>query len=268
MVSATGWGVSNLDEGQGSSQRVASTQRLGHAVWVRICHWTIAASVLVLGVSGFLILMVHPRLYWGQVGNDLTPAFLELPISDNHRPAGWQPAVTFSELANAPISANRTYEIFNQNGWARSLHFLAGWFLVVPGMLYVLVGLMTGHLGRDLLPRRGDFAPRALWQDLKDHLGARSGSFGAGAPYGRLQRWAFTTVALIALPFMVLTGLTMSPAVTAAHPLLLDIFGGHQSARTLHFFGFAALALFLAVHVGMVVLTGFGREMRAMIVGR
>jgi thiosulfate reductase cytochrome b subunit len=258
-----------LDEAQVSSQPVASsTEELAHAVWVRICHWIIAGSVVVLGVSGFLILMVHPRLYWGQIGNDLTPAFLELPISNNHRPAGWQQTVTFSELANTPISANRTYEIFNQNGWARSLHFLAGWFLVVPGMLYVLAGLVTGHVRRDLLPRRGDLAPQALWQDLKDHLGARARAVGGGAPYGRLQRWAYATVALIALPFMVLTGLTMSPAVTAAYPWLLDVFGGQQSARTLHFFGFTALALFLVVHVAMVILTGFGKQMRAMIVGR
>lgn len=240
----------------------------GHAAWVRVCHWTIAASFLVLAVSGFLILMVHPRLYWGRIGNDLTPAFLELPISDNHRPAGWQTEVTFSELANAPVSANRTYEIFNQNGWARSLHFLAGWFLVVPGFLYVFAGLFTGHVGRDLLPRLGDLAPRALWRDLKDHLSARSGSVGAGAPYGGLQRVAYATVALIVLPLMVLTGLTMSPAVTAAYPVLLDIFGGHQSARTLHFFGFAALVLFFVVHVAMVIFTGFGRQMRAMVLGR
>ncbi len=227
-----------------------------------------AASFLVLAVSGFFILMVHPRLYWGQAGNDLTPAFLELPISDNHRPAGWQVEATFSELATAPVSANRTYEIFNQNGWARSLHFLAGWFLVVPGLLYVLVGLATGHLRRDLLPRLGDLAPRALWQDLEEHLRLRSDAVGAGAPYGRWQRWAYATVALVALPFMVLTGLTMSPAVTAAFPQLLDVFGGHQSARTLHFFGFAALVLFLAVHVAMVISTGFRRQMRAMILGR
>jgi thiosulfate reductase cytochrome b subunit len=256
-------------EGQVLAQPVASaTQAPAHAVWVRICHWIIAGSLVVLAVSGFLILMVHPRLYWGQVGNDLMPAFLELPISDNHRPAGWQQTVTFADLASAPISANRTYEIFNQNGWARSLHFLAGWLVVIPGMLYVLAGLVTGHLWRDLLPRRGDLAPGALWQDFKDHLGARARAVGAGAPYGRLQRWAYTTVALIALPFMVLTGLTMAPAVTAAYPWLLDLFGGQQSARTLHFFGFAALILFVVVHVAMVIRTGFGKHMRAMIVGR
>ena len=58
----------------------------GHRRWVRICHWLVAASFLTLAVSGFFILMVHPRLYLGHVGNDLTPALLTLPISNNYRP--------------------------------------------------------------------------------------------------------------------------------------------------------------------------------------
>jgi thiosulfate reductase cytochrome b subunit len=253
----------------GSASHAELSVPTRHAAWVRLCHWTLAASVITLAVSGFLILMVHPRLYWGQVGNDLTPALLELPISDNHRPEGWETAVTFSGLTTAPVSANRTYEIFNQNGWARSLHFLAGWLLLAAGMLYVVGGLVTGHLTRDLLPRLRDLAPRALWRDLKAHLRSPSGDAAAhaDAPYGVLQRGAYAGVALIALPFMVLTGLSMSPAVTAAYPLLTDLFGGHQSARTLHFLGFSLLVVFLLVHLVMVVLTGFRRQMRAMIVG-
>ena len=66
---------------------------------------------------------------------------------------------------------------------------------------------------------------------------------------------------------MVVTGLAMAPAVTAAYPVLLDVFGGSQSARTIHFFAFCALVLFLAVHVAMVVLTGFRGQMRAMTLG-
>jgi thiosulfate reductase cytochrome b subunit len=60
----------------------------------------------------------------------------------------------------------------------------------------------------------------------------------------------------------------MSPAITAAYPFLLDLFGGYQSARTVHFFGFAALILFLIVHVAMVIATGFRRQLRAMILGK
>jgi len=85
-----------------------------------------------------------------------------------------------------------------------------------------------------------------------------------GLPYGLLQKLTYACVVFVALPLVVLTGLAMSPAVTAAHPGLLDLFGGSQSARTIHFFAFVALVLFLIVHVVMVALTGFRRQMRAM----
>ena len=218
-----------------------------HALWVRVCHWVLALSVLTLAYSGFYVLMAHPRLYWGEVGNDLTPAWLELPLNDNHRPDAWQQTVTFDALANKPISASRTIEIFNENGWARSLHFLAAWFFVVAGAVYFAFGIVTKHVARDLWPR---LQPS-----------------GAGA-YGFLQRCAYTSVAFVVLPFMALAGLAMSPQIVAAFPALLDVFGGHQSARTLHFFGFVVLLAFVVVHVAMTVRTGFGRHMRAMIVGR
>src|SRR5580704_19216948 len=83
----------------------------GHALWVRFSHWILAASVLTLAVSGYVILMSHPRLYWGAVGNDLTPALLELPISRNYRHRGWEPSVPFFADAGSPVSAVRTYDI-------------------------------------------------------------------------------------------------------------------------------------------------------------
>jgi thiosulfate reductase cytochrome b subunit len=89
----------------------------------------------------------------------------------------------------------------------------------------------------------------------------------AGPPYALLQKLTYAGVVFVLLPLMVLTGLTMSPAITAAYPVLLDLFGGSQSARTIHFFSFAALVIFLITHVVMVVLTGFRRHMRAMTFG-
>lgn len=240
---------------------------MGHRRWVRICHWIAAASFLTLAVSGFLILMVHPRLYLGHAGNDLTPALLSLPISNNHRPDELHSRVVFSEVPGAPVTAERNYPIFNQNGWARSLHFLTAWFLVGVGALYVALGVLGGHIGRDLIPRARELAPRALLQDLKNHLRPGTGAVGAGPPYGLLQKLSYTSVMLVVLPLMVATGLTMSPAVAAAWPFLLDVFGGYQTARTIHFFGFAALVLFLFVHVAMVIATGFGRQLRAMTLG-
>ena len=246
---------------------VSSAGSVGHRLWTRICHWIVVLSFFVLGFSGFVILMAHPRLYWGEVGNALTPAILELPISNNHRPEGWEQGAVFTEFPNAPISANRMYRIFNENSWARSLHFFAGWFFFVAGAYYASAGLLTGHIRRHLLPRLRELLPRTLWQDLRGYLRLQFGSAGGGPPYGLLQRCAYAVVAFVVLPFMVVSGLTMSPAVTAAYPILLDVFGGYQSARTLHFVGFVALFLFLVVHVAMVALTGFRRQLRAMILG-
>src|ERR1700730_18793898 len=107
----------------------------GHTRWVRASHWIVATSVLTLALTGFVILMAHPRLYWGAVGNDLTPALLELPISRNHRHGGWEQRAPFFAAADSPVSAVRTYDILNENSWARSLHFLAAWFLVSRGVV-------------------------------------------------------------------------------------------------------------------------------------
>ena len=245
----------------------APTRAEGHTRWVRICHWTVVGGVLTLAFTGFFILMTHPRLYWGEVGNDLVPALIELPISSNHRPEAWDRTVTFGEGADAPFSANRTYEIFNPNSWGRSLHFLAAWVFVVAWLVYAATGIVSGHIRRNLLPRGRELLPRELWRDVMNHFRRQFDSGGGGPPYGLLQRCAYATVAFIALPLMVLTGLTMSPAVTAGYPILLDLFGGYQSARTLHFFGFALLVLFLIAHVVMVMLTGFRRQLRAMTLG-
>jgi len=239
----------------------------GHARWVRVSHWVLVASVLTLAVSGFVILMTHPRLYWGAVGNDLTPALLELPISRNYRHGGWETNTVFFAQAGSPLSATRTYDILNQNSWGRSLHFLAAWFLVVTGAAYVLVGVFTGHIRRHLLPRASELKPRLIWQDLIGHLRLPIQPASGGPPYGLLQRYAYCAVMFIALPLMLVTGLAMSPAAVAAYPFLADIFGGSQSARTIHFFVFAAVILFLLIHVLMVVMSGFRRQMRAMTLG-
>jgi thiosulfate reductase cytochrome b subunit len=241
---------------------------MSHAAWVRICHWLVAASYLTLAVSGFLILMVHPRLYIGEVGNDLTPALLTLPISNNHRPSELQATVVFAELPGKPVSAERNYPTFNKNGWARSLHFLAAWVFVVVGVIFLATGIATGHIARDLLPRIRELTPSAVWQDLKDHLQIDFASSRDRRAYNLLQKLAYTSVLFIVLPVMIVSGLTMSPAMTSAYPALLDLLGGYQSARTVHFCGFAALLLFFIVHIAMVIATGFREQLRAMTWGK
>ena len=251
----------------GSSNPPSGNAR-GHTGWVRITHWIVAASVLALAVSGFTILMAHPRLYWGAVGNDLTPALIELPVSRNYRHGGWELSTPSIPHGGPAASVIRTYDILNQNSWARSLHFLAAWFLVVTGLIYLVTGIFSGHLRRDLMPRRGELTGRMLRDDLTAHLRGHMPAAPGGPPYGLLQKCTYCAVVFAALPLMALTGWAMSPAMNAAYPFLSGMFGGTQSARTVHFGVFVALILFVLIHLAMVSLSGFGRQMRAMTVGK
>ncbi|MCW5557084.1 MAG: cytochrome b/b6 domain-containing protein [Verrucomicrobiae bacterium] len=251
--------ASPISAGDGTATR--------HAPWVRIAHWIVSASFLTLAVTGFVILMCHPRLYWGEVGNDLTPALLELPISRNHRHGAWTAPAPFFESPGSPASASRTGDIFNQNSWGRSLHFLAAWFLVLPGAAYLLAGTVSGHFRRHLLPRAGEFTAGRIGQEFKEHLRFAIRAATGGPQYGLLQKCAYCGVVFGALPLAVVTGLAMSPALTAAFPFLSGMFGGFQSARTIHFAASVTLVLFLFVHVVMVIASGFRRQMRAMTFG-
>lgn len=242
--------------------------RITHARWVRISHWIVTVSLLTLASTGVVILMAHPRLYWGEVGNDLTPALLELPISRNYQHGGWENRIPFFQDSSSPVSASRTFDIFNQNGWGRSLHFLAAWLLVIPGVVYLLTGTIGGHFRFHVWPRTGELSSSRIRQEVVDHLHLRIRPATGGPQYGLLQKVAYSVVVFVAVPLAVLTGLTMSPAITAAFPFLLSIFGGYQSARTIHFFAFIALGLFVIAHVLMVVMSGFTRQMRGMIFGR
>lgn len=238
---------------------------MGHAGWVRVTHFVAALSVAMLAFSGVEILMVHPRLYWGEAGNDLTTPLVELPISRNFQHGGWTPTTAFGADTGAAVTAGRTYDIFNQNGWGRSLHFLAAWLLVGTGVAYVLIGAWRGHFSRRFLPAPSQRSTAALARDLVDHL--RGPAPPASAVYGPLQGVTYAIVVFGLAPLVILTGLTMSPAIVAAAPWLLDVFGGHQSARTIHFAAFVCLTVFAVGHVAMVARTGFGRQVRAMTLG-
>lgn len=237
-------------------------------IWIRFTHWSLTFSFFALLFSGFIILMCHPRLYWGEVGNDLTPAILEFPISRNHQHGGWDQVQAFTADPDGPYSASRTFEIFNQNGWGRSLHFLAAWILVATGLVYLCIGLVSGHLWRRIWPKSADLKPSLLWADFKHHIRRNFPKKSGWDPYGHLQKWAYWSVIFILFPVIIMTGLTMSPAVTAAYPFLLDLFFGAQSARTIHFFASSALVLFLLTHLIMVVRSGFRKNLGTITLGK
>ena len=237
-----------------------------HKRWVKVAHFIITFSFLALTVSGFVILMAHPRLYWGQTGNDLTPALFELPISRNYHHGGWEKSVPFYRTAGSPVSAARTYDIFNENGWGRSTHFLAAWFLIITGLVYFITGFFSGHFRNNLLPKTGELSLKLFWRDLVSHF--RIQSPAPGSQYGLLQKITYLAVIFLLFPVVILTGMTMSPAITASYPFLLKIFFGEQSARTIHFFSAVALLLFLFAHVVMVIRSGFKRNIKAITLGK
>jgi thiosulfate reductase cytochrome b subunit len=251
-----------------SSQVLTSTDQHHHSLWVRVSHWIVTISFLFLAFTGFEILMVHPRLYWGEVGNDLTPAWIELPISRNYKHNGYENKSAFFSRENSPLSASRTYDIFNENGWGRSLHFLSAWFLVATGLLYLVVGIFSGHFRNYIWPRLRELSPAMLRKDIADHLRMQIPSATPGPYYSVLQKMSYALVIFFVLPVAVMTGFTMSPAISAAYPFLLMLFGGAQSARTIHFFTSLALELFLFVHVLMIVKSGFKQQIRYMTLGK
>jgi thiosulfate reductase cytochrome b subunit len=225
-------------------------ENLRHTLMVRVTHWLTALCFLALLVTGIEILISHPRFYWGEVGNANTPALFSIPI-----PASRE---------SVPTGYN--YVMPDQNGWSRYLHFQTAWVAVLTGLAYVLSGMLSGHFHRNLLPSRTDLSPSAFSKVLLNHL--RLKGAGNHDTYNPLQRIAYLVAIFVAFPMMIWTGLAMSPAVTSAWPFLVNVLGGHQSARTIHFFGTLFLVLFLLVHVLMVYLAGFCKRTRAMITGR
>ncbi|HXM10059.1 MAG TPA: cytochrome b/b6 domain-containing protein [Terriglobales bacterium] len=223
-----------------------------HPALVRITHWISALCFLALLISGVEILISHPRFYWGEVGNDLTPTLFRLPIpaSRNLVPTGYG------------------YVLPDQNGWSRYLHFQAAWVVVLTGSLYAIFGFLTGHFRKNLLPGWADLSWRGLTEAIAGHLRFARPSEAEAWSYNVLQRLAYLLVIFVLFPLVVWTGLAMSPAFVSAVPASVNLLGGQQSARTLHFFVSVSLLLFLLVHVGMVWLAGFRSRMRAMITGR
>ena len=153
------------------------------------------------------------------------------------------------------------------SGWGRYLHFLAAWVCVLNGLLYAISGLFTQHFRKNLLPRKSDLALQPILRVASNHLHLKRPTEEESQSYNVLQRFSYITVVFVLFPFMFVSGFAMSPAITSVFPQFVTMFGGHQTARTLHFFAGNLLVLFLLVHVAMVILAGFTKRVRAMITG-
>jgi thiosulfate reductase cytochrome b subunit len=209
---------------------------------VRITHWFTTLAFVCLLLSGIAILLAHPRLYWGESGAREGPSLIDLPLPF---------------VLDVPI-----------RGPGRYLHFLSAWVCVLTGLLYVLWGIFSRHFRKDLLPGKDDLAGNRISQVVSRHLRWRGPAEEDALSYNLLQRLAYLGVVFVLFPLMIWTGLAMSPAIVSVFPWMVEVFGGQQSARTIHFFIACFLVLFVLVHVVMVWRAGFVARVRAMITGR
>jgi thiosulfate reductase cytochrome b subunit len=216
-----------------------------------VTHWITAISFLALLISGVEILISHPRFYWGEVGNALTPPLFQIPIPSSR----------------ATVPTGYGYVLPDQNGWSRYFHFQAAWAAVLTGLVYTTSGLWTSHFRNHLFPVPADRTWRAFRGVIAKHLRLAPPDEAETLSYNALQRTAYLLVIFVLFPLVIWTGLAMSPAFNSATPAAVNALGGRQSARTLHFFVSGFLLLFLIVHIAMVVLAGFRSRMRAMITG-
>jgi thiosulfate reductase cytochrome b subunit len=148
----------------------------------------------------------------------------------------------------------------------RRWHFFFAWLFLFNGLAYLLWSLGSGHLRRDLAPSRQDLAH--IGASIREHARLNFPKGEEAKRYNVLQKLAYLAVAIVLLPLMLLTGLAMSPGMDAAFPALLDVFGGRQTARTIHFISATGIVLFVVVHLVMVVLSGLWNNLRSMITGR
>ncbi len=248
------------------------------AVLTRVTHWTWALALFFLLLSGLQIWNAHPALYIGQEsGFEYDNAILR--IGAENTPDGPRGYTTifgqkYDTTGVLGVSGSETRpQYIGFPGWAtipsfrdlatgRVVHFFFAWILVGALAIWLISSIANGHLWRDIVLKPRDL--RELPRDIVDHLTLR---FKHTRTYSPLQKIAYFVVFVVLFPLIILTGLTMSPGMDAAWPWLLDIFGGRQTARTLHFVAMLLLVLFFVVHIVMVVLAGPFNELRSMITG-
>jgi thiosulfate reductase cytochrome b subunit len=252
-----------------------------HSGLTRATHWINALSLFVLLLSGLNIFMAEPGLFLGQYADFDHPA---VHIFAAHGPGGQLIGIT--QIGDAQINTTGFLGVSNNamghpvaRTWptwmtlpsyrdlatARRWHFFFAWMLVINGALYLAWNTYVRHIQKDLWPTREDI--RDIPQSVVDHALLRHPTGLAATRYNVLQKLAYLAVILVLVPGMVLTGLTMSPGMDAALPVLPWAFGGRQTARTLHFLFAWGLVLFFLVHMVEMVLAGPVNELTSIVTG-
>ena len=212
----------------------------------RIWHWLNAVAIFILIGSGAMIANAHKRLYWGAYGANLDPAWLETPAF-----AGW-----FTIPGSYNLALARRWHLFFALVFAFAL------------LGYMVVSLVNRHFQRDLRLRIAELRPAHLLADARAHLAFVFHDPARPLAYNAFQKLTYVGVIFGLLPLAILTGLTLSPGMDAAWPWLLDLFGGRQSARSIHFLAAAAITVFVVVHLVLVILAGPLNELRSIVTGR
>jgi thiosulfate reductase cytochrome b subunit len=252
-----------------------------HRLPVRVMHWINVVCLTILLMSGLGIFNAHPALYWGQGSSFDKPlaAITAVPgqggIVGVTRIAGHQ-FTTDGVLGRSRVGDDEASSVRAFPSWAtipgrqslataRHWHFFFAWLFVVNGIAYVLYALFSGHLSRDLLPTRDEL--RRIGTSIKDHLLFRHPTGAAAQRYNVLQNLAYLLVIFGLLPLVIIAGMAMSPRLDAVIPGWVELLGGRQSARTLHFLAATGLLLFVLVHLFEVAISGAWNQIRSMVTG-
>jgi thiosulfate reductase cytochrome b subunit len=253
-----------------------------HRLPVRIMHWINVVALTVLFMSGLNIFEAHPALYWGKSSYTGRPALFEIGA----REGAQGQAVGYTRLlghefdTTGVLGVHRTSEGISTDAFpswltipsgrwlsmARSWHFFFAWVFLINGLCYVVYTVVSRHLARDLWPTREDI--RGIGASIREHLRFHHPGGEAAKRYNVLQKLAYLIVIFILLPLVILMGLGMSPRLDAVFTGWVDLFGGRQSARTIHFIVAWLLVAFVAIHVFQVIVTGLWNNLRSMISGR
>ena len=216
-----------------------------HRISTRAWHWINAVAIFVMIMSGFMISNAHPHLYWGQYGANLeTPWF-----SPPHFP-GW---ITIPSSYNLAL--------------ARHWHLAFAWVFAFGFLIYLIVSLVNRHL-RDLHVEARELAPKHLIAEVVHHAKLQFPTGAAALKYNTLQKLTYIIVLFGLFPLAILTGLCLSPGVSPLTGWAIDLFGGRASTRSIHFLAASGIALFIVVHLLLVLLAGPYNEIRSMVTGR
>jgi len=255
-----------------------------HALPVRLMHWTNVVALTILLMSGLQIFNAHPNLYWaGKSSYTGAPPVLEIAAtrSDGAGLVGITRVFGREFVTTGVLGVSRTpggepmvrafpwWATIPDNPWlsmARAWHFFFAWVLLINGIVYVGYSAASRHLARDLAPDRGDW--RSIGASIRDHLRFRHPTGEAAKRYNVLQKLAYLVVIFVLLPLIILMGIAMSPWMNSVVPGWVDLFGGRQAARTLHFVAAWLLVGFVLIHVFEVIVSGLWNHLRSMITGR